>query len=52
VAREGSGDGIANKKFRHSDIWRIIGLAFFSFALVAFIAGCVLGAIAVLAAKS
>lgn len=44
-------EATANKKHRQSDIWRIIGLTFFICSLLAFIAGCLLGASAVLAVK-
>jgi hypothetical protein len=39
------------KRLRHSNIWRLVGLAFFAGSLVAFVVGCGWGALAVVAAK-
>jgi hypothetical protein len=41
----------ADKKIRHSNIWRWFGLAFFAGSLVSFVVGCGWGAKAVVAAK-
>jgi hypothetical protein len=42
---------VGSRKLRISDIWRWIGLGFFAGSLIAFVAGCGLGALAVMAAK-
>jgi hypothetical protein len=41
----------AAQRVVHSNYWRLIGLFFFFVSLIAFVAGCVLGAKAVIVAK-
>jgi hypothetical protein len=54
IERQTSADthrSAGNRRLRHSNRWRLIGLSFFVVSLIAFVAGCVEGARAVLIAK-
>jgi hypothetical protein len=50
-AKAGNRHNAGDRKQRTSNIWRLVGLAFFAGSLVAFVAGCGWGALAVMAAK-